>query len=68
MTHYLDQIGLAERWKVSPRTLERWRGQRRGPAFCRIGGVVRYRIEDVEAYETRQRQETQQAAIIGKWR
>ncbi len=42
---------LAERWKVSCRTLERWRAQRSGPAWITIGGSIRYRTTDVLAWE-----------------
>lgn len=48
---HLKQHELAERWKVSGRTLEKWRQTRRGPPYLLIGGAVRYRIEDVLAYE-----------------
>lgn len=48
---HLAQIDLAERWKLSGRTLEKWRQTRRGPPYLLIGGAVRYRIEDILAYE-----------------
>ena len=48
---HLTQRDLARRWSVSPRTLERWRWLRQGPAYLKLGGVVVYRVEDVEAYE-----------------
>lgn len=48
----MDQEALARRWRMSPRTLESWRRRGIGPRFFRIGGrAVRYRVEDVEAYE-----------------
>lgn len=50
VTH-LNQVELAARWKISPRTLERWRWTGEGPAFIKIGGRVVYRLEDVETYE-----------------
>jgi len=50
VTH-LNQVELAARWKISPRTLERWRWTGDGPAFIKIGGRVVYRLEDVETYE-----------------
>lgn len=50
VTH-LNQVELAARWKISPRTLERWRWTGEGPAFIKIGGRVVYRLEEVEAYE-----------------
>jgi predicted site-specific integrase-resolvase len=51
---HLNQIELADRWKVSPRTLERWRWLGQGPRFMKLGGRVAYRLEDVEAYEIEQ--------------
>ena len=50
----LNQVELAARWKVSPRTLERWRYVGDGPSFIKLGGRVIYRIEDVEAFELRE--------------
>ena len=48
----LNQIDLSRRWKVSPRTLERWRWLKQGPVYLKIGGRVVYREEDIEEYET----------------
>ncbi len=48
---HLGQNALAERWQVSPRTLEQWRWQGRGPCFLKIGGRVVYRLSDVEEFE-----------------
>lgn len=52
LRQHLAQVDLAERWKVSGRTLEKWRQKRRGPPYLLIGGAVRYRLEDVIAFET----------------
>ncbi|MCC2654269.1 MAG: hypothetical protein K0Q60_4435 [Microvirga sp.] len=51
---HLNQIELARRWKLSPRTLERWRWLGQGPRFMKLGGRVAYRLEDVEAFEAEQ--------------
>ena len=48
---HIDQKELARRWVISPRTLEQWRWQGRGPRFLKLGGRVLYRLADVEAYE-----------------
>ncbi len=48
---FLHTVELADRWKVSPRTLERWRWLQKGPAYVRIGGRVVYRLDVIEAYE-----------------
>jgi len=51
---HLNQVQLARRWSISPRTLERWRWLRQGPPYLRIGGRVVYRLTDVEAFEAAQ--------------
>jgi hypothetical protein len=51
---HLHQLDLARRWNISPRTLERWRWLKQGPAYIKVGGRVLYRIDDVEAYEKAQ--------------
>jgi hypothetical protein len=51
---HIDQEEVAQRWSVSPRTLERWRWIGTGPRFLKVGGRVVYRIEDIEAYEAAQ--------------
>ena len=50
----LTQTDLANRWRLSPRTLERWRFTGEGPRFIKLGGRVIYRLEDIEAFEARQ--------------
>ena len=47
----LNQIDLARRWRISPRTLERWRWLREGPRYLKLGGRVLYRVADIEAFE-----------------
>ena len=51
---HLNQIDLARRWRISPRTLERWRWLGQGPQFLKVGGRVIYRLSDIEAYEAEQ--------------
>ena len=65
---HLNQIDLARRWRISPRTLERWRWLRQGPAYLKVGGHVVYRLEDVEAYEAAQLRQAPQGGIVGTWR
>ena len=48
---HFNQAELAFRWRISPRTLERWRWSKTGPVFLKIGGRVIYRLEDIEAFE-----------------
>jgi len=53
-TTHLSQTDLANRWRMSPRTLERWRFTGEGPQFVKLGGRVVYRLEDIEAFELQQ--------------
>jgi len=50
-TRHLNQKQLAERWGISPKTLERWRWLGQGPKFLKLGGRIAYRLEDIEAFE-----------------
>ena len=47
----MTQTELAERWRLSEATLERWRTESGGPLFLKLGNHVRYRLQDVEAFE-----------------
>lgn len=47
----MTQTELAERWRISEATLERWRTEAFGPVFLKLGNQVRYRVQDVEAFE-----------------
>ena len=48
---HLNQRQLADRWDLSEATLERWRSEGIGPVFLKLQAQVRYRIEDIEAFE-----------------
>jgi hypothetical protein len=48
---HLGQKELAERWRMSEATLERWRSDRIGPVFLKIRGRVLYRLMDIEEFE-----------------
>ena len=50
---HLTQRELAERWRISEATLERWRGEGRGPQYLKLHGRVLYQLVDVEAYEAK---------------
>ena len=55
IARHLNQNELSLRWGVSPRTLERWRWRKQGPAYLKIGGRVVYRSEDILSFEAAQR-------------
>ena len=42
-----DYLGL------SPGTLMAWRAQRKGPTYCKMGGSVRYRRDDLDSFAGR---------------
>jgi hypothetical protein len=54
---HLTQSDLATRWRMSPRTLERWRWLGEGPPFLKLGkgGHVVYRLQDSEEFELQHR-------------
>jgi hypothetical protein len=61
LAHHLNQVELGRRWRISHRTLERWRWLKQGPRYLKIGGRVVYRLEDIEAYEAEQAHSAGQA-------
>jgi hypothetical protein len=48
---HINQAELAARWQVTEASLERWRSTGIGPRFLKLLGNVRYRLDDVEAFE-----------------
>jgi len=48
---HLTRAELALRWQLSGRTLDRWRAAGSGPAWLQLNGRVRYRLQDVHAFE-----------------
>jgi hypothetical protein len=48
---HLTSADLARRWQVSERTLDRWRNAEKGPDWLKLNGRIRYRLEDVLAFE-----------------
>ena len=59
---HFNQVELAARWNISPRTLERWRWTGDGPGYIKIGGRVVYPLQDVESFEQKQRRENTASA------
>jgi hypothetical protein len=46
----LDTHSAADVLGVSPRTLQRWRQEGRGPRFLKLGGAVRYPATELSAF------------------
>jgi predicted DNA-binding transcriptional regulator AlpA len=51
----LTEIETAQLLGISPRTLQNWRRSGRGPVHVRLGGLVRYAPQDVDAFIARGR-------------
>jgi predicted DNA-binding transcriptional regulator AlpA len=50
---FLTPDDLAARYGVKRRTVLTWNWRRIGPPYSNIGGVIRYRKSDVDAWEAR---------------
>ena len=51
MSTSLNEIELAARWAMSPKTLQRWRSTHRGPEYLKLGKKVQYPLTAIEDYE-----------------
>lgn len=47
----LSETELAQRWGVSPKTLQRWRTEGRGPKYLKLSKRVTYPLEAIAEYE-----------------
>jgi hypothetical protein len=47
---YLQEKQAAKLLAQKPQTLTKWRSRRRGPAYCKLGGKIRYRLCDLNAF------------------
>lgn len=47
----LTEADLASRWGMSPKTLQRWRMEGRGPHYLKLGKRVSYPVKAVIAFE-----------------
>lgn len=51
---WVTRSEVGNRIKVAPKTLAQWATQGKGPRFAKLGGAVRYRLDDVIAWENQQ--------------
>lgn len=49
----LTERELAEMWSVSPKTLQRWRTEGRGPRYLKLSKRVAYPIEEIRKFESK---------------
>lgn len=47
----LTGLEAARFLSISPRTLEQWRRKRRGPAYYKVGRLVRYLLADLIQFQ-----------------
>lgn len=47
---FLKSSEVEEIYGISAGTLANWRSEMRGPRYHKVGGVVRYKVEDVDKY------------------
>ena len=49
----LTERKLAEMWNVSPKTLQRWRTEGRGPRYLKLSKKVVYPLEQIRTFESK---------------
>lgn len=42
---------LADRWQLTECTVRKWRSKNIGPEYVKVGGSIRYRLDEVLRYE-----------------
>ena len=47
-----NEVQLSSRWNLSPKTLQRWRSEGRGPKYLKLSKRVSYPLETVIDFET----------------
>jgi hypothetical protein len=62
---FLTPEELSERWIVTVEGLTKWRNTGKGPKWVKLNSIIRYRLEDVLAYE--QENENIKATNRGGW-
>jgi hypothetical protein len=49
----MNETELAARWNLSPKTLQRWRSEGRGPRYMKMSKRVVYPIDEIFDFESR---------------
>ncbi|AUM00806.1 DNA-binding protein [Rhodocyclaceae bacterium] len=47
----LNENELAQRWGLSPKTLQRWRSEGRGPRYLKLSKRVSYPLDSIIEFE-----------------
>ena len=49
----INEMELAQRWGISPKTLQRWRSEGRGPKYLKLSKRVTYPLDEILDFEHR---------------
>jgi len=52
---FFNEKEVARILNISPKTVQKWRREGEGPRFCKLGRMVRYKIDDFEDWTNRRR-------------
>lgn len=47
----INERELAKRWGISPKTLQRWRSEGRGPRYLKLSKRVTYPLDEIFLFE-----------------
>lgn len=50
-TPFLTSRQVAERWKLTPETMKKWRCAGKSPPYRKMGGRILYKAEDIKKFE-----------------
>ncbi len=59
LDRYLTTAEAARFTGFSRRTLEDWRSNRKGPAYCLVNNRARYRLRDLQSFMEARRQQAE---------
>lgn len=66
-SNLLNRSEAAVYLRHSPRTLDRWRAERKGPAVTRVGNKVFYRVSSLDDWLTRNTDEMPRDNPVAAW-
>jgi hypothetical protein len=66
----MSEHELAQKWGISPKTLQRWRSEGRGPRYLKLSKRVIYPIEEIQKFESRSlyASTSERASDVAVWR
>lgn len=66
----MSENELAQKWGISPKTLQRWRSEGRGPRYLKLSKRVIYPIDEIQKFESHSlyASTSERASDVGVWR